>query len=514
MAINWSLLNPNLPAEVKTVDAFGALQAGQNQALAQQDQQQTSALRALQLQTGTQALADKSAADQAERLMALSFEAHQKGDVENATKYAQQAAATDLRTTQTIAAQHQQTVQQGEKDAREQAKYNQEQVQRAAPLVVANRPKIEQFFAQNPNATPEQAGAFLQNTLGEFFDPRQVPAFMDPAKRQMGLDHFQQVWDNSPDKIKQDADKRAALREQRLADNQEAANRLARDRLEYDRTKGERQTQHEKDLAAYDRAVATPEAQRTPSQTLHIKRMEKEAGLGATGGALGGGRERAFTNRVLTGLAGVEAGLHSLWSQPSTAGTGTAGVASGDPSTFTGAAGNWLKGALNSDEQTNYNTAWTGLNRHMATAESSGLVPSGAFTHAFDALRFSTSDSPSEKLHKLAQVRVDTDAVASMKMTDPTVTPLQQEGIRQTQSKIAKNIPFTMDEVNALGDRAVPMRKDMTLSQWIAANEKRMIALGIRKPAAKTAPATPTSAPAQGGEEHWDFVNGKLQRVK
>jgi hypothetical protein len=492
MAINWSLLNPSLPAEAKTVDAFGALQAGQNQALARQDQQQTSALRALQLQTGTQALKDKQAADQAERLMALSLEAHQKGDLENATKYAQQAAAADLRTTQTLAAQYQQQQAAAATATRESAKYDQEQAVRAAPLVVANRPKIEQFFAQNPNATPEQASAFLKDTLGEFFDPRQVPAFMDPAKRQMGLEHFQQVWDNSPEKLKKDADERAAEAERRRRANEDRDYQL-RLRTEERLAAGGNGSAEEKHIALVNAAYNTPEAQRTPVQKGLIAQFEKKGAPAGGGNVAGGARNLAFTNRVVTGLAGVEAGMHSLWSQPSTAGTGAAGVASGDPSTFAGAASNWMKGALNSDEQTNYNTAWTGLNRHMATAEASGLVPSGAFTHAFDALRFSTNDSPSERLHKLVQVRVDTDAVATTKLADQTVSPTQQEAIRQMQAKMARRIPFTIEEVSALGDRAIPMRKDMTLAQWIAANEKRMVALGIRKPAAKPAPAASTN---------------------
>ena len=78
MAINWGLINPEIPAQARTIDAFGAVEAGRNQVRAQQEQQQMSGLRAIQMQSAKQGLDDAKSSQEAAQLAAQAFELYER----------------------------------------------------------------------------------------------------------------------------------------------------------------------------------------------------------------------------------------------------------------------------------------------------------------------------------------------------------------------------------------------------------------------------------------------------
>ncbi len=266
MPVNWSLLNPALPAAAQTINPFAALNAGRAQAEERIQNQQASELRGAQIE-GLKREATQSATKERVRgIMARWREASQNGDQATAAAALQEAKGLDLGLVQATVAEMDKEEQEAEKNRLEEQKRRIELADKNAPLVIAAAAAED----KTPGAGKQMlqaAGAWDENTHGAIWS--------DPANRARMV----QAAESMPSIIAQRA---AEAKAQRDADAE--ARRLANDDrrtsayvTNQSRDPTSRPSQTEEDMARYDQIARIPEARRTGAQKLFMQKFERAA---------------------------------------------------------------------------------------------------------------------------------------------------------------------------------------------------------------------------------------------
>lgn len=169
-----------------------------------------------------------------------------------------------------------------------------------------------------------------------------------------------------------------------------------------------------------------------------------------------GSREAAIFQRQLNSAAQSTNAIKSIMSMPSGATTGFLGVGSAPGHSPLQATVDTLRNATSSQDTQNYNTIIPGIDRSLATIETSGMVPPGTFTQGFGNLAFREGDSEETKLHKLAEMRQIVDTGMETAQNNPRVPTEQKAYIQQIRDNIKSAVPFTHADLFQLANDKQP----------------------------------------------------------
>jgi hypothetical protein len=134
--------------------------------------------------------------------------------------------------------------------------------------------------------------------------------------------------------------------------------------------------------------------------------------------------------------------------------------------TMTGAAVSALGTEMNSGETKDYLTSVSGLRRSLASAEAQGMLPSGALVHMMDVLEYTKGDTHIDKMRKLADARQVFEKSLEPWYNDDAASPTEKAYIKGITDKLAKTIPWTVDEMTELRQASKdPKRRHMTPQQ-------------------------------------------------
>jgi hypothetical protein len=275
MPVNWSLLNPSLPAQAQTINPFAALNAGRAQAEERIQNQQAGELRGLQIEGAKRTAEQDAKKRQVRQVLAQWREASDKGDQAAADAALQTAKGLDL-------ALVQETVAEIEKEEIEgQTRQTQLRTQQAAladknaPLVIAAA-AAEDKTPGAGKAMMQAAGAWNEEVHGPIWGDRTNRERMVQAAENMPSVREQRA---KAEKARQDAANEAA----RLAnDNRRTSAYVANQGRDPTQTPD----QTARDMARFDTISAKPEGRRTPAEKLFMERFRRAAQGEPTGADL------------------------------------------------------------------------------------------------------------------------------------------------------------------------------------------------------------------------------------
>lgn len=232
MPVNWSLLNPAIPAAAQTINPFAALNAGRAQAEERIQNQQASELRGMQVKGLQAELAGKESSKKAAALAMQAFQAHQQ-DPASSIPILQQAFELNPEAAFNTFKSLQEQARASEKAQRELTDAERKQAIEASPFWLETTKQLRAFRQANPNATPEDFKRVAQQTLGVFYDERQLPGISDPTKWDQIEQQATMLLSQNPNEIRRR--EFAAQQAERAADNARADARLAQSdaRLEH-----------------------------------------------------------------------------------------------------------------------------------------------------------------------------------------------------------------------------------------------------------------------------------------
>lgn len=178
------------------------------------------------------------------------------------------------------------------------------------------------------------------------------------------------------------------------------------------------------------------------------------------------GREKIFSERILTSANEAGKAIKNITELPVGASSGVFGVGGGPGHSLLGSAKGALTNSMSSQEVQDYNTMLAGVRRNLATIESVGLAPSGALTEGFSSLELRAGDTNLTKLRKLAEMRQIIDAGLEVQLADPAIPDSIKSVMHKVQDTVSKAVPYTQSDVTTL-QRAQRRNPDLTLEQLI-----------------------------------------------
>jgi hypothetical protein len=178
------------------------------------------------------------------------------------------------------------------------------------------------------------------------------------------------------------------------------------------------------------------------------------------------GRAKVFAERVITSANEAGMALENVVKLPVGASTGVLGVGSSPGHNILAAPIDALRNKVSSQDVQDYNVMIAGVRRNLATIETTGLVPSGAFTEGFAAVELREGDTELTKMRKLAESRQIVDAGLEVQLADPAIPPDMKAVIQKTLDRIHTAIPFTHADVTAY-ENASRKNKKLTLNDFM-----------------------------------------------
>lgn len=496
MPVNWSLLNPSLPATAQTINPFAALNAGRAQAEERIQNQQASELRGLQIDSARAGLESQKTAGQAAALATQAWQLRES-DPAKAAEILQQGMALNP---SAFSETTKQLVQQARDEAatassRETALSTEQK--RTAPFMLQAVQMAKGGDVEGARELLRSAGIYDPQHEQFLTNPKVLPAFEATLRPLVPIDQRTEM--TAVQRATADAAARRAAAAERAA---AAAERRAAQTPPPTPTTPEA----DRDIERYNRIVALGD-KASPGEIAWRKKYEKSAG----GGEMGA-REAAYFDRVVNGASLGIAALNNIAQLPTTANAGPLGIGSSPgPSIFQSGL-DTLRNTLSNEEVQNYNTYVAGLVNNLAIIESSGLAPNAGFVHQFDRIMFREGDSKTGlvALGKMAEARQIIIRGLEPKLRNPRIPQEQKDLIRDLIAEVKQIIPYSQEDL--IRFRAAQQKNPkLTIEQWgrqIPTAERRgtpaaplNLGRGITVPGVGTstpAPARP-AAPASGG---------------
>lgn len=198
-----------------------------------------------------------------------------------------------------------------------------------------------------------------------------------------------------------------------------------------------------------------------------VKQYAPDTKLGAASGA--SARSQQIYNRVLTGAEESVADLGNIAELPANASVGWFGSVKPGTTLLT-APMSVLTNKLSSQDVQSYNVLSSGFQRNLASIETSGLAPTGAFVDQLAKLNFSETDTQYTKMQKLAQIRQVVEQGLKSTMNDPKFPPAQLAQAQDLLAKVRSVVPYTQHDLTALKSRWQNGDEGATINDVVAKN--------------------------------------------
>lgn len=198
-----------------------------------------------------------------------------------------------------------------------------------------------------------------------------------------------------------------------------------------------------------------------------VLRYAPETKLGAVAGA--SARSQQIYNRVLTGAEESVADLGNIAELPANASAGWFGSVKPGTTLMT-APMSVLANKLSSQDVQSYNVLSSGFQRNLASIETSGLAPTGAFVDQLAKLNFSETDTQYTKMQKLAQIRQVVEQGLKSTMNDPKFPPAQLAQAQALLDKVRTVVPYTQHDLTSLKSRWQNGDEGATIQDVMAKN--------------------------------------------
>jgi len=163
-----------------------------------------------------------------------------------------------------------------------------------------------------------------------------------------------------------------------------------------------------------------------------------------------GSRESIFRQRVLNGAKLALGDIQNIVELPVGASTGILGVGAAPGHSILASAKGALTNEVAPQEVQDYNSIITGIERNLASIETSGMVPSQTFTNSFGSLALRPGDTEFTKLGKLAQMRQIIENGLDPVLHDSRVPAEQKQYVQDLVKQIQTVVPFTRHDVTML----------------------------------------------------------------
>jgi hypothetical protein len=164
---------------------------------------------------------------------------------------------------------------------------------------------------------------------------------------------------------------------------------------------------------------------------------------------------------------------------------------------FLAATSESARNKLTDQDVQRYNTMLAGLRRNLATIETVGMAPSGAFTETMGSIELRPGDTQLTKLSKMAELRQIVTTGMDIPLNDPSVPDNFKKMVQKIVDRVDTAVPFTQEDVTTLENS-----KKKTLAQVISDK-------GLRKGGSAT---PPVSALKEG--TNTTFANGQVWTLK
>lgn len=132
---------------------------------------------------------------------------------------------------------------------------------------------------------------------------------------------------------------------------------------------------------------------------------------------------------------------------------------------FLGATRDALANKLTESDNRTYDTLMAGIERNLATLETFGIAPPVSFSKSFEKLKAVPGDDVKNRLIKLAEMRQIIETSLSGFKDKPNIPQAQKTAIQGMIDKVAKAVPYTVDDVIEL--ESSKMGGDYTLGNQI-----------------------------------------------
>ena len=221
------------------------------------------------------------------------------------------------------------------------------------------------------------------------------------------------------------------------------------------------------------------------------------------------GREKIFTERLMLSADQASKAIENISQLPVSVDTGIfgSGGKGGSGQGFMSASSEALRNKLTDQDVQRYNTMLAGLRRNLATIETVGMAPSGAFTETMGSIELRPGDTQLTKLSKMAELRQIVTTGMDIPLSDPSVPDNFKKMVQNIVDRVDTAVPFTQEDVTTLENS-----KKKTMAQVIS--EK-----GLRK-GGSSGGSPPVGLLKEGtnttfdkGRGTWTLQNGKPVKV-
>lgn len=182
--------------------------------------------------------------------------------------------------------------------------------------------------------------------------------------------------------------------------------------------------------------------------------------------AAASGREAVFQGRVGSATLAAAQAIHNITRLPVGSSMGTLGYGRSPGESIFGSLKARLVNNMAPQQVKDYTTIMSGVNRNLASIESSGLAPPGSLTHAMDAVAIKAGDNGYDVLRKMAEMRQIVERGVDFMMASPRLPTGQRDKIQEALTKLQKDVPFTNDDVTDL-EAAHTAGRDVSIQQLI-----------------------------------------------
>jgi hypothetical protein len=216
-------------------------------------------------------------------------------------------------------------------------------------------------------------------------------------------------------------------------------------------------------LASANNANARIEAAKLGLQGKLVALQQKLAGGQMTG------REYTMTSRVVSAADLGSAAAANIMDLPTGSSLGIFGIGAAPGHSPLEATRDTLRNRLSPQEVQTYNAMTAGLARNLATIETSGLLPTGAFTDSMNSVMLRDGDTEETRLRKMAETRQIIERGIQATRNNPRLPIAVKDEIDASLSKLQTAIPFTQDDVTQLIRSKKGSKAPQTLGQLAAA---------------------------------------------
>lgn len=496
MPVNWSLLNPSLPASAQTINPFAALDAGRAQAAERVQNQQAGELRGLQIQGAKAELADKETAGEAASLAAQAWQLRESDPAKAADAFARGMRLNPT----TFSATTQKFVQQARDEAatassRETALTAQQK--RDAPFML-------QAVQMAKGGDVEGARNFLKSQ--GLYDPRHEEFLTNPQLLAPFEQTLRSIVPINP-RTEMTAYQRALAdsAERRAKASETAANRPSAASSGTSSTPPAAPVEGPQTKSARDKLWAakvladpsTPAPVREAARVILNGKPNQQAQ-----------RTTAVIQRQANAvnLVAAETGNIAAYGDLADLHSGVYGVGSGPGESVFDAGKDYLRMRTSSNGTRLYTQLAAGIRRQLGTAESPGYMVSNALMEQMSAYEFRAGEPVIMRMSKLAGIRQIMEETTHAMLATPGITPEQSRTLRAGLARIQKAIPYTQGEIVTL-IRAQESDPRATLSSIRRMQRQQATGATANGPAGvfsniqipgigAPAPAAPAAAPA------------------